>query len=49
MIDNKDSVQLSESCFNICEALNTAIQGENTDDLDESVRVALEVSERCVY
>jgi hypothetical protein len=28
MIDDKDSVQLSEYCFGVCEALETAIQGE---------------------
>jgi len=49
IIDSKDSVQLSEYCFSICEAVKTVVQGKNTDDLDESVRVALEISERCVY
>jgi len=48
IIDSKDSVRLSEYCFSICEAVETVIQRNNTDDLDESVRVALEVSERCV-
>jgi len=39
MVDNKDAVQLSEYCFNVCEVVKTAIQGKNTDD--ESVRMAL--------
>ena len=48
MIDNEDSVQLSEYCSNICSALETAIEGKNVDDLSGSVRVALEDLERCV-
>jgi len=46
MIDNKDSVQLSVSCFNVCEVLDVAIQGKNAGGLDEFVRTALEDSER---
>jgi len=42
MINNEDSAQLSEYCFNTCETLKITIQGKNADDLDESVRVALE-------
>ena len=48
IIESKDSVRLSEYCFTICEAVKTVIQRNNTDDLDESVGVALEVSQRCV-
>jgi hypothetical protein len=48
MADDEDSVELSEYCFSLCEALKTAIQGKNADDLNESVRMALEDSERCV-
>lgn len=48
MVGNNDSVQLSEYCFNVCEALKTAIQGKGVEDLSESVRVALKDSERCV-
>ena len=48
MIDDKDSVQLSEYCFNVCGVLKTAGQGRNADSLSESVRVALEDLERCV-
>lgn len=48
MIDNSDSVQLSEYCFNMCEALEPAIEGRNADDLNESVRRAFEDLERCV-
>ena len=49
MIDNKDFVQLSEYCFNICEALKISIQGKNVEDLDRSVRMALEDSERYIH
>ena len=48
MLDNKDSVQLSEYLFNICEVLKTAIQGRSAEDLNESVKKALEGLERCV-
>ena len=48
MIDDKDSVQLSEYCFNVCEVLKTVVQGRNADSLNEHVRVALEDLERCV-
>ena len=46
MINDKDFVQLSESCPNVYEVLDAAIQGKKADDLDESVRAALEDSER---
>ena len=48
LIDDKDSVQLSEYCFNVCEVLKTTIQGRDADSLNGSVRVALEDLERCV-
>ena len=48
MIDDKDSVQLSEYCFNVCEVLKGAVHGRSADSLNESVRVALEDLERCV-
>ena len=48
MIDDEDSVQLSEYCFNVCNELKTVMQGRNADSLDESVRVALEDLGRCV-
>lgn len=48
MIDNRDSVELSDYCFNVCEVLKTAIQGKSVDNLDEPVRKALEDLERCV-
>ena len=48
MIDNEDSVQLSEYYFNVCEVVKTAIQGKHVDDLNESVKEALEDLERCV-
>jgi len=46
MINDKDFVQLSESCSNVCEVLNATIQGKNVEDLNESVRTTLEDSER---
>jgi len=46
MINKKYSVQLSEACFNVCEALDAAIRGKIAEDLNESVRTALEDSER---
>jgi len=48
MIDNEDCVQLSRYCFNVCMALDTAIQGTNADNLNKSVKAALEGLERCV-
>jgi len=48
MVDDKDTVQLSEYCFNTCEVLKTAVQGKDVNSLNESVRVALEDLERCV-
>jgi len=48
MIDNRDSVQLSEYCFNVCEAVKVALEGKNADDLSESIEVALADLERCV-
>lgn len=41
-MDDEDSVQLSEYCFDACEALKTVIQGKNVDDINEPVREALE-------
>jgi hypothetical protein len=49
MISSGDLAQLSECCFNAYEALKTTTQGKNMNDLDESVRGALEGLERCVY
>jgi len=48
MIDDKDSVQLSEYCFGVCRELKTVIQGRNVDTLDESARAALQDLGRCV-
>ena len=48
MANDKVSVQLSEYLFHVCKAVETPIQGKNTDDLDEPVRRALEDLERCV-
>ena len=47
MIHNEDCVQLSRYCFNVCMALDTAIQGTDVDNLNKSVKVALEDLERC--
>lgn len=41
MINKKDSAKLSEFCFEMCETLKTVIQGGNTDELSESMKVAL--------
>lgn len=46
MINDKDSVQLAESCFSVCEVLSATIQENNAGDLDESVRAVLEYSKR---
>jgi len=49
MIDNEDSVQLSEYCFDVCTVLETAIQGKkNVGSLNKYVRMALGDLERCV-
>ena len=48
MIDDGGSIQLSVCCFDACETIKTAIQGNNTGDLNESVRNALGDFERCV-
>ena len=45
-IDNQHSKQLSESCFSVCEALSTLIQGKDMSGPDESIRTVLEDSER---
>ena len=47
MIANKDSVQLSDYCYNACETLKATIEG-NTDFDGSDVRVALEDLGRCV-
>ena len=38
----KETVQLSDYCFDVCEALKATIQEENTDDLGEFTTTALE-------
>ena len=48
MIDNEDSVQLSEYCFNVCAVLESAIQGKDVGNLNKYVRMALGDLERCV-
>lgn len=48
MIDNEDSVQLSEYCFSVCRVLETVTQGMSTGDLSESVRTGLGGLKRCV-
>jgi len=44
MIDDEDSVQLSEYCFSMCETLGAVTQGMNAEDLNDS---ALKDLERC--
>lgn len=48
MITDKDSMELSDYCFNVCEALNTAIRAKKKGGLNESARVSLEDLARCV-
>jgi len=48
MIDDKDSVQLSEYCLNVCDVLKTVVQGKDMESLNESVRAALGDLEKCV-
>ena len=48
MISDKDSVQLSDYCFSVCEALKTTTQEEDIRDLNESAMTALEDLERWV-
>lgn len=48
MGDSRDSVQLSEYFSGVYNTLETAVQGNNADDLGESVKVALGNLERCV-
>ena len=48
MVTDKDSVQLSEYCFNVCETLKTRMQAENVNDLSEAARGALDDLERYV-
>ena len=48
MAGDKDSMQLSEYCFNVCEVLKTVVQGRSADSLNESMRAALEDLERYV-
>ena len=47
MISDNDSVQLSDHCFSVCEALKAMIQGR-TSDFDESAKAGLEKLERYV-
>ena len=47
MVDDEGSVQLCEHLFDVCEALKTAIQGKDVDDLSEPERIALGDLERC--
>ena len=37
----KETVQLSDYCFDVCEALKATIQEENADDLGEFATIAL--------
>jgi len=47
MSDNRDCVQLSEYCFDVCEALKTVLQGNHAGDPGEPIKVALVGLERC--
>ena len=46
MIENKESMQLSEQCFNVCESLMDAIQGKDADDLNDSEKIAMKDLEK---
>ena len=46
MIDDDDSVKLSDYCFSVCEALNAAIKEKTKDGLNGSARLGLEDLER---
>ena len=46
MIDDDDSVKLSDYCFSVCEVLNAAIQEKTKDGLNGSARLGLEDLER---
>ena len=48
MIDNKDSVRLSEHCFDVCEKVQKTIHGTNASDLGELEKMVLEDLERYV-
>jgi len=48
MVDDKYVVQVSEYCFNACEALSRMIQGRNLGDFSGPERIAMEDMERCV-
>src|ERR1700753_520676 len=48
MTANDESAQLSDYCFDLFEAVNAAIQDENTDNPSESAEIALGDLERCV-
>ena len=48
MINDEGSIELSKHCFDMCETLETAIQGKGVGDLSEPMKMALEDSERCV-
>ena len=42
MINDDDSVELADYCFDVCEALNAAIQEKATDGLGGSAQLGLE-------
>ena len=48
MLGNKDAVQLSEYCFDACGELKAMILWKNVDDLNKSVKMALEDLRRYV-
>lgn len=48
MINDADSVRLSEYCFVACQTLKNAIQGKGDGDLNESEKMAIGDLGRCV-
>jgi hypothetical protein len=41
MVDDKDSMQLSECCFSARDKLKNAIRGDNSSGLNESEKVPM--------
>ena len=48
MIDDEDSVQLSERCFTACKTLKNTFQGRSANDINELENTAMKDLERCV-
>ena len=42
MITDDDSIELSDYCFDVCEALDTAVQEKTKDGLNGSAQLGIE-------